>query len=109
MTESSEQQRWQREELLSLLSASGTLAGLCITVVAFMNTVNRAQSAATIVDNMLAICAAMFLLCIYLIFWTLRTRSAARARYLTKIIDQLFLLSLTAMTLAAFIMIYTLW
>jgi hypothetical protein len=109
MTESTESQSWAREELLSLLSVSGTLAGLCITVVAFMNTANRAQRAVTVVDDMLAICAAAFLICIYLIFWALKTEHPKRASRLIKIVDGLFLSALTSMTVAAFIMVYTIW
>jgi hypothetical protein len=63
---------WGRQELLSLLSTSGALAGLCITIVALMNTFDKARAAVSIVDDLLAVCAAAFLSCIYLILWTLR-------------------------------------
>ncbi len=109
IAESAGTQRWARAELLSLLSVSGTLAGLCITVVAFMKAANRGQGTATIVDDMLAICAAVFLACIYLIFWTLKTADPKRASRLVKIVDALFLAAITAMTLAAFVLVYTIW
>ena len=100
---------WDRAELLSLLSASATLAGLCITVVALMNALDRAKSAISIVDDVLAICAAAFLICTYVIFWALRTSNRALSVKLTKLADVMFLVALSAMTLAAFIMIYTIW
>ena len=109
MADSCKTQTRARDELLSLFSVSGTLAGLCITVVAFMNAANREQSAVTIVDDVLAVCAAVFLTCIYLIFWALKTKSAKLASLLVKVVDSLFLLALTSMTIAAFIMIYTIW
>ena len=98
---------WERTELLSLLSASATLAGLCITIVALMNAVNKANSLATVVDDIFAACAAAFLMCNYLIFWALRSRNKTLADVLTKTVDALFLLALSGMTLAAFIVIYT--
>jgi len=98
-----------REELLHLLSVSGTLAGLCITVVALMNTFSGIRSIVTVVDDMFAACAATFLLSIYLIVWALRTRKPHVATFLTRVVDRLFLLALTAMTVAAFILIYTIW
>lgn len=100
---------WDRAELLSLFSASATLAGLCITVVALMNTLDRTKSATSIIDDVLAVCAAAFLLCTYLIFWALRSRRAGLSHRLTRLIDAVFLAALSAMTAAAFLMIYTIW
>jgi len=57
----------------------------------------------------LASCAATFLLCIYLITFALKTRSHKRALPLTKIIELLFLATLTVMTIAWLFMVYTVW
>ena len=97
---------WERGELLALLSASATLAGLCITVVALMNTLNRAASSVSVVDDVLAVSAGAFLLCVYLIFWALKAPSAVLARALTRAVDVLFLCALSAMTVAGFISIH---
>jgi len=97
----------QRDELTSLLSLSGTLAGLCIGIVAFINATHR--GAVTAIDDVLAACAATFLLCIYLITFALRTRSVKRAVFLAQIIELLFLATLTVMTVAGFFMVYTVW
>jgi len=97
----------RRDELTSLLSLCGNLAGLCIGIVAFINTSHR--GAATAIDDVLATCAATFLLCIYLITFALRTRSHKRAALLTEIIELLFLATLTVMTVAGFFMVYTVW
>ena len=85
----------RRDELTSLLSLCGTLAGLCIGIVAFINASHR--GAATAIDDVLAICAATFLLCIYLITFALRTRSHKRAALLAQVIELLFLAALTVM------------
>jgi len=97
----------RRDELTSLLSLSGTLARLCIGIVAFINGTHR--GATTLIDDVLATCAATFLLCIYLITFALRTRSHERAALLTEIIELLFLATLTVMTVAGFFMVYTVW
>jgi len=97
----------QRDELTSLLSLSGTLAGLCIGIVAFINATHR--GAVTAIDDVLAVCAATFLLCIYLITFALRTRSQKRAVLLAQIVELLFLATLTVMTVAGFFMVYTVW
>ena len=97
----------QRDELTSLLSLCGTLAGLCIGIVAFINASSR--GAATLIDDVLATCAATFLLCIYLITFAFRTRSRKRALLLTQAVELLFLATLTVMTAAGFFMVYTIW
>jgi uncharacterized membrane protein YjfL (UPF0719 family) len=107
MTDSDDTQLQRSGELASLLSLCGTLAGLCIGIVAFINTSHR--GAATLIDDVLAVCAAVFLLCIYLITFALRTRSPKRAALLTRIIELLFLATLTVMTVAGFFMVYTVW
>ena len=106
---SPERQSWERGELLSLLSASATLAGLCITVVALMKTIGSAKTTATVVDDIFGDCAAAFLLCTYLIFWAMRAPTTRIAQLLTAVVDVLFLLALSAMTLAALIMLYSIW
>jgi len=109
MTDQSNPAASDREELLSLLSTSGSLAGLCITIVALMNTFDKARAQVTLVDDMLALCAGGFLLCIYLIFWALRARRSSLRVILIRVADGVFLLAITSMTLAAFVMIYTIW
>ena len=92
-----------------MLSISGSLPGLCITVVALMNTFDKTRAEVSFVDDMLAVCAAGFLVCIYLIFWALRSRKVSLAVVLIKVVDGVFLLAITSMVIAAFIMVYTIW
>jgi len=106
---SSQQRTWLREELLQLLSLSGTLAGLCITGVALFHTLGRSSFSQTIADDALAISALLFLVCTYLIFFALRTRHDPLALALERTADILFLLALTGMVGSGFIMVYTVW
>lgn len=99
---------WVREELLQLLSLSGTLAGLSVTVVALMHTFD-ANATTTIIDDLFAVCALLFLLCTYGIFTALRMRRSRLARMLVRVVDTLFLVGLTLMTAAGFMMVYTVW
>ena len=98
-----------REELLHLLSVSATLSGVCITVVALMHTFGKRVEAATIVDDMFAICTLLFLVCMSLIFSAVRVRDEVLVAKLVKLIDGIFLVSMTCMTLAGFVMVYTVW
>lgn len=100
---------WVREELLHLLSLSGTMAGLCITGVTLFYTAGHPSPASSIADDMLAVCALLFLLCTYLIFFALRTRKPALAASLEKAVDVLFSIALTGMVATGFVMAYTVW
>jgi len=106
MTQSTGSDTRIQNEMFHLLSVSGTLAGLCITVVALINTLGKSTRAATVVDDMFAICALLFLVCIYLIFSALRVRRQRIAKMLVKSVDILFMVAMTLMTGAAFIMVY---
>ncbi len=109
MTPPSKPAPWVREELLSLLSISATLAGLCVTVVALMKTLGTVSTAATIADDMFAVCSVLFLAETYLIFWALKTQRPGLANTLVSVLDVVFLLALTLMTGAAIVMVYTVW
>jgi hypothetical protein len=100
---------WLREELLSLLSLSGTMAGLCITGVTLFYTVGKSSRAGTIVDDLLAVCALLFLVCTYVIFFALRIRKPALVALLEKFVDVLFVIALTGMVGTGFVMLYTVW
>ncbi|MFD2262838.1 hypothetical protein ACFSM5_08060 [Lacibacterium aquatile] len=104
-----EKRRWAREELISLLSLSGTLAGLSITGVTLFRTLTGTQATGTLADDLLAICALAFLLSCYAIFWALRTRHDQTATRLTQIADALFLGGLTVMVFVGFLMLYSIW
>ena len=98
---------WIREELLQLLSLSGTLAGLAITGVTVFRALGRESMSTTIVDDLLAFSALLFMLCLYVIFFCLRTSRVALASKLEKVADSLFLLALTVMVTSGFLMVYS--
>ena len=99
---------WLRDEMLHLLSLSGTLSGLCITGVTLFHTTGKASLQETLADDILAISALMFLLCTYMIFFTLRTKRESLALALEKVVDAIFLLALTGMVISGFMMVYKL-
>ncbi|MBL8446568.1 MAG: hypothetical protein JNJ44_04045 [Zoogloeaceae bacterium] len=100
---------WQREELLWLLSLSGTMAGLCVTGIALLHAVGPSSRAGSIADDLLATCALLFLLCTYVVFFALRTQREGLAMVLDRVVDGLFTLALTLMVGTGFVMVYTVW
>ena len=96
-----------REELIHLLSVSATMAGLCIMGVTMFFTMASKTFAGTVADDILAVCALLFLLCTYFVFWALRTKRQGIAVQLVKFADAFFAMALTGMVVAGFIMVYT--
>lgn len=109
MKRPSRQRPWQREELLHLLSLAGNMAGLCITGVTLFYTVGRESRAATISDELLAICAVVFLFCAYVIFIALRMSDTHITVKLEYAADTLFVVGMTLMVATGIVMAYTVW
>src|SRR5258706_9925433 len=101
-----EQDRQAREELLHLLSLSGTMAGLSITGVTLFYSIGKGSAPTTLADEALASCALLFLLCTYAVFWALRSRQPNLAARLAKVADMMFALALTGMVAAGFLMVF---
>ena len=57
-------------------------------------------------DELIALDAFLFVSCVYLILWALRTSSAARAARLARIVDVVFLFALTTLLFASAYIIY---
>ena len=97
-----------REFLLRLLPMSASLAGLSVGAVTLFRLTDKGVQLATFVDDLLVVCAALFLLSTYLIFWALRSRRLGRARWLARLVDGVFLVALTGLVSVGFLMVYAL-
>lgn len=96
-----------RETMLSMLETAGTLAGIGIGLVGFIES-NRAGATATIADDVLLLSALGFLVVCYLACFAMRGSSAVTAWKMVQAIDIIFLASMTFMVLAGFIVLYAL-
>jgi hypothetical protein len=90
-----------RDVLLRLLSVTASLAGLCMAALGFMEYGSPEASYRSLADEVIAFAALLFVCCVYLILWALRTRSVRRAWVLGRIVDWVFLVALTTMLVAA--------
>lgn len=93
--------------LLGLLSTSGTLAGLSMTLVGIVNLKMANSKIETIADDIFLFSSLGFLLVCYLVFFAMRRLQSHRIRFLTDMIDAVFLFSLTALVIAGFVVVYT--
>lgn len=96
----------ERELLLRLLPMSASLAGISVGAVTLFRLTDKGVRLSTFADDLLAFCAALFLLSTYLIFWALRSRKPGRIRWLMRLVDGVFLVALTGLVSAGFMMVY---
>ena len=95
-----------RDVLLRLLSVTASLAGLCIAALGFMEYGSPEAMFRTLADEIIAFDALLFVCCVYLILWALRTDSPNRAFMLANVVNLVFLLALTTMLIAAAYIVY---
>ena len=95
-----------RDVLLRLLSVTASLAGLCIAALGFLEAADRSELDHSYADELIALDAFMFVSCVYLILWALRTSRAHLAARLARVVDIVFLTALTTLLLASGYIIY---
>lgn len=96
-----------REILLALLSNSGTLAGLSLALVGILNIKPITTEMGIFADDLFLFSALGFVVVCYLVFFALKMLNSPRIGYWAKIIDVLFLGSLTMQVVAGFLTVYT--
>ena len=93
--------------LLALLSTSGTLAGLSLTLSGIVNLKISETKIGSIADDMFLFSSIGFLFVCYCTFFTLQRLHSKNVRHWTKIIDLVFLCSLTLLVLSGFVVVYS--
>lgn len=95
-----------RQVLLSLLSTSGTLAGISLALVGIANFRINNTKVENLADDMFLISSLGFVAVCYLIFFALRHLHSARVQHWSTVIDVVFLASLTLLVFAGFVTVY---
>ena len=93
--------------LFSLLSTSGTLAGLSLAFVGIISIKVANTKVETIADDLVLLSSVGFFAVCYIIFFTMRQHHPEKIRYWTNVIDVIFLFSITLMVMAGFVVVYT--
>ena len=84
----------ERDIAIHIFSASAAMVGVCLTVISIVQTFTRSQAVRTLVDDLLAVNALVFLCACLLSYWALRTRSVRRMHRVESAADIVFLVGL---------------
>jgi hypothetical protein len=92
--------------LLSLLSTSGTMAGISLALVGIVNLRITSSKVASIADDIFLFASIGFVIVCYMTFFAIRHIDSPRLQRWTDLIDFTFLLSLTLVVMAGFVTVY---
>src|SRR3954447_17282479 len=91
--------------LLTLLSVSAAMVGVCLTAVGLVSVIEALNKIQTWVDDLLAIGSLVFSIVTLLSFLGIRTRIRRWKRF-TLVLDVLFCLGISAMVVASLLLTY---
>ena len=92
--------------LLSLLSTSGTMAGISLALVGIVNLRIARTRVGSLADDIFLFAALGFVIVCYMTFFAIRHLQSPRLALWTDAIDFTFLLSLTLLVIAGFVTVY---
>ena len=91
---------------IHIFTVSASLVGVCLTVIGIIHLIHGVLNINTIVDDLLAIEAFVFLSSCLLSYWALRTRTKRRRHLIERMADVVFLIGLIAMVVASGFIVY---
>jgi hypothetical protein len=100
-----EDEQWYHWHLLTLLSVSAAMVGVCLTAIGLVGILKwAAKLEQIVVDDMLAVAALIFVAVSFLSFLGIRTQLRKKWRGFTLTVDILFCLGLLVVVLASMIL-----
>jgi hypothetical protein len=92
--------------LLSLLSTSGTMAGISLALVGIVNLRILSTRVASVADDIFLFASLGFVVVCYMTFFAIRNIQSPKLARWTDVIDFTFLFSLTLLVIAGFVTVY---
>ena len=92
--------------LLSLLSTSGTMAGISLALVGIVNLRITSTRVASLADDIFLFASIGFVVVCFMTFFAIRHLQSPRLTLWTNVIDFAFLSSLTLLVVAGFATVY---
>lgn len=99
----------ERDIAAHIFSSSAMMIGLCLTVICFLNGRENRDNLSTIVDDVVAVDALLFLVSCFFSYGALRSRHMGRMHHVETIADAIFLIGMTGMGIACVLFVWTIW
>lgn len=98
----------ERDIATHIFTTSSVMLGLCLTIISVVNGPRSPARLDTIVDDIVAIDALIFLAAIFLSYAAMRARNLRRMHRVESLADAVFLLGMTGMGVACVFLVWTL-
>jgi hypothetical protein len=90
--------------LLTVLSVSSGMVGVCLTAIGLIGIMRSLSKVATVVDDLLAVGGVVFMIAAVLSFLGMRTKLASKWRSFARMLDLLFCLGLVLVVIATLLL-----
>jgi hypothetical protein len=90
-----------------IFTTSSVMVGLCLTIISVVRSLPKTGQLKTVVDDLIAVGALVFLLACFLSYAVLRARHTRRMHRLESLADGVFLLGLTILAVACGLFVWT--
>lgn len=97
----------ERGIAVHIFTTSSVMLGLCLTIISIMRGQRNPAALETIVDDIIAIDALVFLVACFLSYSALRVRHLRRIHRVESIADAVFLIGMTGMGVACVLFVWT--
>lgn len=89
-----------------IFSVSATLVGVCLTVIGIVNIISNNKRHETIIDDILAVDAIVFLVCCLLAYFSIKMEDRVKRLKLELVVDKIFLTGIFVMVIICFLIIF---
>jgi hypothetical protein len=96
----------ERDIAVHIFTTSAMMLGLCLTIISIMRSARTPLAMETVVDDIIAIDALVFLIACFLSYAALRVRRLRRIHRIESMADAVFLIGMTGMALACVIFVW---
>ena len=97
----------ERDIAAHIFTTSSVMLGLCLTIISVVRSLKTPDTLETVVDDVIAAGALVFLLACFLSYAVLRSRHLGRMHRVESVADAVFLLGLTIMGVACGLFVWT--
>lgn len=91
---------------MHVFTVSAGMVGVCLTAIGLLRLIVAQTKVQTLGDELLALDAVLFVVCVLMAFWSFKTKNTHLRRRLRTIVDLLFLIGLTGMAVICAVIAY---
>jgi len=96
----------EKDISIHIFSVSAALVGVCLTVISVVRVIITTTKINTVVDDILAVDALLFLTSCLLAYWAMRSRTEKRMHLVERAADTVFIVGLLLMAIVCGLITY---